>query len=392
MYFDSIPSTIILYLLGVALLLTLIAGGYALVQSLRLARTRRFCDAADKEAVAFEPVSVIVYSQDEAEALEALLREIIDQDYPSPMEIIVVNEGESMDVRDTVAMMQTSFSSIYLTFTPDGARNLSRKKLALTLGVKAARYATVVLTAVGARISSRLWLRSMMRHFSPDGDVEVVLGYAGVVDGDDTARGAACRAFDSAVGAARWIGAAIGGHPFRGSEYNLAYRRELFFRNKGFSRSLNLHFGDDDIFISEIASGQNTAVELSDDSIVALLSADYAHDLRRSGIHRLFTEKHIRCRPRLWAALAMSSVPLSILCVAVALAADWQNGFTVLAAMVVMASLFSSLIVCWRRSLKALNAEPLGASIPLLAATYSLRRLLLRLRARFGHQKRYTWD
>ncbi len=32
----------------------------------------------------------------------------------------------------------------------------------------------------------------------------------------------------------RWLSIAIAGKPFRGTEYNIAYRRELFLRNKGF--------------------------------------------------------------------------------------------------------------------------------------------------------------
>ena len=68
------------------------------------------------------------------------------------------------------------------------------------------------------------------------------------------------------VDGVHWIGDALAGHPWRGNEYNLVYRRDLFFRNKGFSRHLNLRQGDDDIFVKEIATAANTAVELSAES------------------------------------------------------------------------------------------------------------------------------
>ena len=48
--------------------------------------------------------------------------------------------------------------------------------------------------------------------------------------------------------------------------YNLAYRKDLFFRNKGFSKHLNLHYGDDDLFINEVATADNTRIELSPES------------------------------------------------------------------------------------------------------------------------------
>ncbi|MDE6270008.1 MAG: hypothetical protein K2M12_04025, partial [Muribaculaceae bacterium] len=50
------------------------------------------------------------------------------------------------------------------------------------------------------------------------------------------------------------------------------------------------------------------------------------------------------------------------------------------------------LIGYWRRAMLALDIRMLGVSILPLAATYWLRRLVLRLRACFGRHKHYTWD
>ena len=393
MYFSFDISLIIIILLSAAALAAVVACCYVAVQGMRLSRARRFCDSIERaDEGGYEPVSVIIYSQDEAEALDVLLRDVLAQDYPAPMEVIVANEGESSDVRDTVDLLQASFPNLYLTHTPDGARNLSRKKLALTLGVKAARHATVVVTAVGTQIRSGRWLRGMMRHFSADSPVEVVIGYAAQMPDADEGRGSRCRAFDSAVLAARWLGAAIAGHPFRASEFNVAYRRDTFFRNKGFSRSLNLHFGDDDIFISEIANSANTAVELGDESILGVLAHNYSHALRLSAMRHLFTESHIRRRPRLWSMLAALCVPVSVGCLAAAVAMCPANGFVVALAAAVLIALVAGVTAGWRSVLRSLCMRRLGPSIFPLAIGYPLRRLMLRVRARFSKQKRYTWD
>ena len=389
MYFSFELSPLLWSLTGAALAAACVACGYVWVQARRLGCARREAPAEPEELM---PASVIVYSQDEAEALETLLRSIMAQDYPAPMEIIVVNEGESTDVRDTVAMLQTAFPSLYLTHTPDGARSLSRKKLAITLGVKAARHDVVVLTAIGAEIRSAQWLRGMMRHFTPDGPVELVIGYAAQMPGDDTGRGARGRAFDAAVRAVRWLGAAIAGHPFRATEFNVAYTRKAFFRNKGFSRSLNLHYGDDDIFISEIARRDNTAVELSADSIVGLLAHDYGHTLRRAAVRHIFTEGHIRHRPRLWSALNALCMPAALVLPIAAAALASANGAVLAIAAVEFAGTAAALTAGWRCVLRRLDMRELGASVMPLAATYWVRRLMLLARARFGRQKRYTWD
>lgn len=389
MYFSFELSPLLWTLTGAALAAACVACGYVWVQARRLGRARREAPAEPEQLM---PASVIVYSQDEAEALETLLRSIMAQDYPAPMEIIVVNEGESTDVRDTVAMLQAAFPSLYLTHTPDGARSLSRKKLAITLGVKAARHDVVVLTAIGAEIRSPQWLRGMMRHFTPDGPVELVIGYAAQMPGDDTGRGARCRAFDAAVRAVRWLGAAIAGHPFRATEFNVAYTRKAFFRNKGFSRSLNLHYGDDDIFISEIARRDNTAVELADDSIVGLLAHDYGRTLRRAAVRHIFTEGHIRRRPRLWSALNALCMPAALVLPIAAAAIAPANGAVLAIAAVELAGTAAALTTGWRCVLHRLDMRELGASVMPLAATYWVRRLMLLARARFGRQKRYTWD
>ena len=42
---------------------------------------------------------------------------------------------------------------------------------------------------------------------------------------------------------------------------NLAYRKELFFKQKGYSKYLNLQRGEDDLFINQIVTKTNTRVE-----------------------------------------------------------------------------------------------------------------------------------
>ena len=52
----------------------------------------------------------------------------------------------------------------------------------------------------------------------------------------------------------RYLGFALAGKPYIGIGRNLAYRKELFFQQKGFSKYLNLQRGEDDLFINELAT------------------------------------------------------------------------------------------------------------------------------------------
>ena len=157
-------------LVAAAVCLLLVAAVYfSRIRTVASFRRRADRERPDKANSEFEPASVIVYSQGDADNLTELLGSLLNQDYPAAYEVIVVNEGESADVRDAISMLRPHHPNLYLTFTPEGVYNLSRKKLAITLGIKAARYDVVVLTTSAAIIGSRLWLRRSERSLKSRG-------------------------------------------------------------------------------------------------------------------------------------------------------------------------------------------------------------------------------
>lgn len=394
MYFSShIPPVALWALCLCAACVLMLAVIYMLkVQTVTAFRRRSLRQRVDKDDADFEPASVIVYSQGDNEYLEQQLRTILGQNYPAPFEVIVVNDGESTDVRDTVSMLRAAHSNIYLTFTPEGVVNLSRKKLALTLGIKAARYGTVVLTTAAADIESDLWLRRMMEPFCRGGKTEVALGYAYVDSAEDSAFGRRRRAFDHTADSVRWIGAAVSGRPFRGTEHNIAYRKDTFMRNKGFARRLNLCNGDDDIFISEIATGDNTAVVLTEDSPVRMRQGNHPRLFRERMTRRFFTERFIRRRPRVLFALTgwLQIVAFAAAVAAAVIAFPNLSGIAGAAVLILLMCVLD--IIIWRQAMTAMMSRRLLLTIPWLSATYPLRRMAGRIRSRFGKQKKYTWD
>src|SRR5687768_5552472 len=59
---------------------------------------------------------------------------------------------------------------------------------------------------------------------------------------------------------------ALAGKPYMGVGRNLAYRKNLFFLNKGFSSINNIPSGDDDLFINKVATKNNTAIVVDKES------------------------------------------------------------------------------------------------------------------------------
>lgn len=380
-------------LLGASLLCTLVAAAFFMLRvwPVRKCHRRSADPLMPLEPREFEPCAVVVYSRDQAAQLEILLPEILGQDYPADFEVIVVNEGESPSVSDVVGMLQLRHPNLYLTSTPDGARNLSRKKLAITLGIKATRKPVVVLTTAGTEVHSTQWLRSMMQHFRAGDPTEVVLGYAYAPPYDDTAFGARARSFDSTVDAASWIGRAVAGRPWRGTEHNLAYRRDTFFANKGFSRRLNLRYGDDDIFVSEIATGKNTAIELSEESMVSLPGALSPRSFRDERLKRAFTRKFIPNRPRLTGMLGFGFYFVAPLLALGAAVVSWHD-YVVVSISVVCLLLWFMAGMLWNMALSVLHSRRLALSTPLLAFSLPLRKISRSISTIFKHNKHYTWE
>lgn len=379
-------------LFGLSLLCSVVALGVFLWRIMPVHGKRR----ADKRRVPSDnpptvPASIIVYSIDQSVELEALLPQLLSQHYAPGYEVIVVNEGDSPRVSAVVADLQLQHRNLYLTFTPEGARNLSRKKLAITIGIKAARYPVVVLTTAGAVISGTEWLGRLMQHFHQDSPVEVVLGMAAPVWADDCAPGKRIRSFDLAADTLTWIYDAISGRPWRGTEYNLAYRRDLFFKNKGFSRHLNLRHGDDDIFISEIANGRNTVVELSDQSVVEIPGATTPRAAYDRNVQRRFTRRFIHGRPRLVTALGWWAY-LIALAAALAGALIDPHSLTGWICAAVCLTAWALTAMVWRNALIAMRGRRLMLTLPLIAAMRPVRKIIGRMTVLFSRGKRYTWE
>ncbi len=374
MYFSPELPLVVLWLLVAAAVCVLLA---AAIYFFRVRTVSAYCRRADRERpdkpdAEYEPASVVVYSQGDAGHLEEILKALLDQDYPAVFEVVVVNEGERSDVSDLVSML--------------------RAKLALTLGVKAARYGVVVLTTTAAVIESRMWLRRMMAPFGASSPVEVVLGFAYVDPAEDKSNGRRRRAFDFVADSVRWLGVAIAGKPFRGTEYNIAYRKEVFFRNSGFARSLNLHHGDDDIFVSQVAGRDNTVVELSRESMVRLRHGNHPRIFTERTLQRHFTESFIRRRPRILYPLAGWLQLAAIICGGMAAIISWPNLQAALVALVIVAVMLTIDIITWRKAQEALRSRRLLLSIPWLAVLYPVRRMVSHIHSLLGRQKKYTWD
>ena len=225
----------------------------------------------EKKETDTPPLSVILVAKDAASDLQKNLPFILEQDYPE-YEVIVIYEQSSDDnCEDVLKLLQEKYPNLYHSFIPDSARYISHKKLGINMGIKASHHEWLVFTEPNCRPESNQWLRKMARNFTSDTDI--VLGYSNY----EKTKGWFNRkiTFDTMLNSMRQLGRAIGGHPYMGCGRNLAYRKSLYYNQKGFASHLNLQRGEDDLFVNQTANKRNTRVEVSLESCMRITAPHY---------------------------------------------------------------------------------------------------------------------
>ena len=209
-------------------------------------------------------VSVIVAARNEAHNLRPYLHQLLDQDYPR-YEVIVVNDGSEDDTQQVIEEYAARYPQLKITFVPCQARVPSSKKLALTLGVKAAQYEYLVLTDADCCPASRQWLRTLTESYRLSGKTEVVLGFGAYFK----EKGALNRLiqYETLFTGLQYLGMAAAHRPYMGVGRNLSYRKSLFLKNDGFAHLPVARAGDDDLPVNRFATGRNTAVVRSPESV-----------------------------------------------------------------------------------------------------------------------------
>lgn len=209
-------------------------------------------------------VSVIVCAHNEYDNLQDYLSILLEQDYPC-YEVIVVDDCSEDGSDLLLERWSRQYGNLYHTFVPRGARVLSNKKLALTIGIKAAHHDYLLLTDADCRPESKLWIREMMQGFANQ-QTEVVLGFSPYFEKSDLLNHLI--GYDTLFNGLQYMGMARAGKPYMGVGRNLAYKRETFFSVGGFKGLLGNRAGDDDLFVNRIANAANTVVVNNPNSIV----------------------------------------------------------------------------------------------------------------------------
>lgn len=204
-------------------------------------------------------VSIILTPHDEADILEKNLPILLDQDYPAGYQVIVVLEREDHETEDVVTRLQGQLNehpgdgSLYMTYILESTRFMSRKKLAMTIGVKAAKTEWVLFTEATTVPESKLWLKTMAKNCNDY--TNLILGY-----GHYDLETSPFKRFERLYTTYYLLREDVKGHAYRTESHNLMVRKSVFMDEEGFRGNLNLIRGEYDFIVNKYAGEDSTAL------------------------------------------------------------------------------------------------------------------------------------
>ncbi|TAL62510.1 MAG: glycosyltransferase [Bacteroidetes bacterium] len=220
------------------------------------------------------PVSIVICCKNEDHNLPEFLPHILSQDYPN-YEVVVVDDCSSDNTPDVLRMFEKKYKRLKVITVKEDKKHHHGKKFAVMVGIKGAANEYLLFTDGDCKPLGNQWLRKMMRNFSnpllpsPDKpreqeETEIVLGYSKY----EKLPGFLNKLirFDTFHIALQYLSFAMAGSPYMGVGRNLAYKKSLFFKHKGFATHYHIESGDDDLFINQAASPANTKAEISPES------------------------------------------------------------------------------------------------------------------------------
>ncbi|MGC9331453.1 MAG: glycosyltransferase [Bacteroidales bacterium] len=248
------------------------------------------------------PVSVIIAARNEENNLRQHLPAVLEQDYPE-YEVIVVDDCSDDNSREVLNRFALDSDKLYVTWVPEAGKFRRGKKVALSIGIRAANYEHLVFIDADCYPASKNWLRYMAGSFHKGG--EIVLGY-GAYEHKQGLLNALVR-YDTLLIAMMYGGMATRIKPYMGVGRNLAYKKSLWQNRGGFKGFNNVLSGDDDLFVNACASRKNTAVIfLPEAKTISKPPADIKTWIKQKSRH-ITSSKYYKA----WQRFLLAAEPLS---------------------------------------------------------------------------------
>ena len=342
--------------------------------------------------------SIVMVAHDNAAELDANLRKYLSQKY-NDFQVIVVVESADHETEDVLERYLNEYASpnanlgksatsgesvglphskqkpprLLTTFVPSTSHYVSRHKLALTLGVKAACYEWIVMTEPYCQPADDCWLEALSRYTD---DADMLCCYTSL-------RGEAFSGFDTFLHLQTFC--RNQSSPWRYDGKCLAFRKELFMSANGFLRNLKFLRGEYDFLTNEFG-GDNRVMITNEPATITFITSSGLSDHRADQLYYMETRRHLErtLRPRLSFLADQTTLHLNFLFDILIAAYALSESNWVLCGAALMSLVLSTSI---RTALVCRSANALGEHLSFFKAPlYELASIwhILMLRARYA--------
>ncbi|GAB3170426.1 glycosyltransferase [Telluribacter humicola] len=208
-------------------------------------------------------VTVLVCAWNELENLQELLPLLDAQEYPT-FEVLVLDDRSTDGSHDFLKKHVFGWDHVRFIRIDTEVKHITPKKYALSVGMKHAQYPIALMTDADCRPVGNNWISSMVAQLTNGKDI--VLGFSPYMKKGGLLNWfIRCETFYTAV---QYLSFARVGWPYMGVGRNLMYKKSLFFEHKGFYTHKGVVGGDDDLFMNQAATPDNTVINLDPESFM----------------------------------------------------------------------------------------------------------------------------
>ena len=196
-----------------------------------------------------EPLSIVVPMLEDAPELADTVENLLQQACAGTYRVILVADKGNALVEQLSAKHKEN-KHLYCTFVPNSSRYMSRKKLTITLGVKAAETDWVIIMEPTCVPTSDKWLHAVASCLTPD--KRLVVGYTAL---DNEAK--TSWRMQMLRSCFYILTRSLKGKPYCHAGGFVAIRKADFMKRDGFSGNLNLLRGEYDFLVNKFGQNSN---------------------------------------------------------------------------------------------------------------------------------------
>lgn len=266
------------------------------------------------------PISVIVCAKNEEENVKNFVPLLAEQNYPD-YEIVLIDDASSDETLEVFETFEKQYSNIKLVKVENNEAFWGNKKFALTLGIKAAKNEYLLFTDADCYPKTTEWIKEMSAQFTRE--KTIVLGYGAYERIKGSFLNKIIR-FETLLTATQYFSWTKLGKPYMGVGRNMAYKREEFFKVRGFMDHMKIRSGDDDLFINQAANAKNTTICYTPESFTFSKPKTSFKEWFKQKRRHVATAQHYKSFDRAQLALFYSTQLLFIILPVILLAFQFQ--------------------------------------------------------------------